>query len=135
MLVELRDILRKPGTLSFNFELDLSDAKLDAVMRWNSPTLVTGEVRNGADLLTMRCTVTADAHMTCDRCGREFDRLIKRDFEAILSDELTNPDDSDVFPFKGSSVDMGEIVRTLFILDMPTLSLCRDDCEFPSTEI
>ncbi|MDR0819369.1 MAG: DUF177 domain-containing protein [Oscillospiraceae bacterium] len=134
MILLLRDILHNPGVLPFEFELDLSDTEFLSVKAWNSPLKVSGTIRNSADILTLNCTVQSNAVMLCDRCGKEFRSQSEQEFEAILSDELQDEDNPDIFLIKGNSADLGDIVRTLFVLEMPTESLCGDDCEFPGLE-
>jgi len=130
MLLNIRDILHNPGTIPFEFELPLDESDFLSVRRWNSSLIVAGTLRNSADVLTLKCEVTSDAVMICDRCGKEYDEKKTQYFEATLSDELIDEDSGDIFPISGNVVDLGEIVRTLFILEEPSLNLCSDNCEF-----
>jgi uncharacterized metal-binding protein YceD (DUF177 family) len=134
MILLLRDILHNPGILEFNFNLDLSDTEFQSVREWTAPIKVSGTVRNSAEVLTLRCSVVSDAVMLCDRCGKAFERHAEQEFEAILEENPQDADNPDIFQIKGSSADLAEIVRTLYILEMPTQSLCKDNCEFGELE-
>jgi len=130
----LRDILHNPGVLEFEFDLDLADTEFLSVREWTSPISVSGTVRNSAEVLTLRCFVVSIAVMVCDRCGKTFESHTEQEFEAVLEETPQDADNPDIFTIKGSSVDLTEVVRTLFILEMPTQSLCGDDCEFTQQE-
>jgi uncharacterized protein len=130
----LRDILHNPGVLPFEFELDMSDADFLCVRSWNGSLKVSGEVRNSADRLMLNCTVSSDVNMICDRCGKEYAKRETQTFDAVLTDELQDEDNPDMFLVKSGLADLGDIVRTLYVLEMPTQSLCSGDCEFTGLE-
>ncbi|MDR2606384.1 MAG: DUF177 domain-containing protein [Oscillospiraceae bacterium] len=134
MFLNIREILHNPGIVPFEFELPLSESEFIAVKRWNAPLSVKGSVRNSADILTLRCEVFSDALMICDRCGREYEAQKTQSFEAVLSDQLIDEDNDEIFPISGNIIDAGEIVRTLFVLAEPTLSICGADCEFTGAD-
>jgi uncharacterized metal-binding protein YceD (DUF177 family) len=136
MLFDLKEVLRNPGVREFKFELDLSEFEFSSVKEWCSPLTADGKVRNSGGVLTLTCTVTSDAVCVCDRCGREFRRLESGDYEAYLQENLTDDDNPDIFPVKGGMVDLEEIVRTLYVLDAPALTLCGEtDCGFGGLEV
>jgi uncharacterized protein len=134
MYLNIREILHNPGVVPFEFELPLSENEFTAVKKWNTPLAVEGSIKNSADILTLRCEVNSDAVMICDRCGKEYNESKAQSFEAVLSDELIDEDSSEIFPIEGNDVDVGEIVRILFVLEEPTINLCGADCEFTGAE-
>ena len=57
MLFDVKPILHTPGKrLEFQFELDLSDMEFSGRYPVSRPVVVTGEVRNTADVLELELT-------------------------------------------------------------------------------
>ena len=50
--------------------------------------------------------------------------------DVVLVTELANEENEDewVFPLEANTADMEEIVRTVFVLNMDSKLLCKDDC-------
>lgn len=130
MLLDVRPVLHIPGkSLEFRFELDLSDVELDGRRPISRPVVVTGEVRNTADLLEldMRAETTLDA--VCDRCGKAFLQDKEIIYRCILAEELQNEDNDEIILLEDGKADVGDLARTAFILGMDTKTLCSEDCK------
>lgn len=129
MLLDLREIIEVPGA-SVPFECDIAEDSLDfpSVAGYISLPHAEGTVFNEAGVLRLKGTVTAEMRCICDRCGEEFTSLKRTELDATIVEE-----DSDVnpelFTLDGDGIDLDEIVSTLFILDMETKFLCREDCK------
>ncbi len=129
MLLDLREIIEIPGA-SVPFECDIAADNLDfpSVVRYNSLPHAEGKVFNEAGILRLTGTVTAEMRCVCDRCGEEFDTVKQTALDAtIVEDDPDN--DPELFVLEGDGIDLDEIVSTLFILDMETKFLCREDCK------
>ena len=130
MLLNVKPILNTPGKhLDFQFELDLSDVEFSGRYPISRPVAVSGEVRNTADILelTLNARTTLDA--VCDRCGKEFKKAKNVSFACMLAEELQNEDNDEIVLLEDGVVDVGELARTAFILDMDTKTLCSEDCK------
>ena len=130
MLLNVKPILNTPGKhLDFQFELDLSDVEFSGRYPISHPVAVSGEVRNTADILelTLNARTTLDA--VCDRCGKEFKKAKNVSFACMLAEELQNEDNDEIVLLEDGVVDVGELARTAFILDMDTKTLCSEDCK------
>ena len=79
----------------------------------------------------MKGSVTTTIHGICDRCAAEFDRDIDFPIDVVLVTELNSEENEDewVFPLEGDSADLDDIVRTVFVLNLDSKLLCRDDCK------
>ena len=64
----------------------------------------------------------------CDRCGAPFDLPYKVPFECLLAEELEEDDNDDILLLDNGTVDLSELARETFILNMPSKTLCREDC-------
>ena len=129
MLLDLREIIEVPGA-SVPFECGIAADNLDfpSVVCYNSLPHAVGKVFNEAGILRLTGTVTADMRCICDRCGEEFDTVKQTALDATIVEEASD-DDPELFVLEGDGIDLDEIVSTLFILDMETKFLCREDCK------
>ena len=132
MLLGLSKIIDSPAqSVSISTSVDLSDLRYGVSHPVSEPVLAEGTVRNTAGVLLMEGSVTTTIHGLCDRCAVEFDRKIEFPINVVLVTELSNEDNEDewVFPLEGDSADLDDIVRTVFVLNLDSKLLCRDDCK------
>ena len=129
MLLNLREIIEVPGaSVPFECELDTDNLDFPSVAGYISLPHAEGTVFNEAGVLRLTGTVTAEMRCICDRCGDEFESTKVTELEATIVEEDTGVD-PELFILDGDSIDIDEIVSTLFILDMETKFLCREDCK------
>ena len=120
MLFDVKPILHTPGKrLEFQFELDLSDMEFSGRYPVSRPVVVTGEVRNTADVLELELTARTTLDAVCDRCGKAFAQVKEIPYSCMLAEALKND----------GKVDVGDLARTAFILGMDTKTLCSEDCK------
>ena len=132
MLLGLRDIIHNPGaSVTFSERVDLSDLRFGTSYPVSEPVLAVGTVRNTADVLMMKGTITTCLHGVCDRCTAEFTRNVELPLEVVLVEEFSDEDNEDegVFPLEADSADLEDIVRTVFVLNMDSKMLCKPDCK------
>ena len=132
MLLGLSKIIDSPGgSVAFSTSADLSDLRYGVSYPVSEPVLAQGEVRNTAGVLLMKGSLTTTIHGICDRCAAEFDREIRFPIDVVLVTELSNEENEDewVFPLEGDSADLDDIVRTVFVLNLDSKLLCKDDCK------
>ena len=110
MLLGLSKIIDRPGaSVPFSTSVDLSDLCYGVSYPVSEPVVAQGTVRNTAGVLVMQGSLETTIHGVCDRCATEFDRKIQ-------------------FPLEGDSADLDDIVRTVFVLNLDSKLLCREDC-------
>ena len=132
MLLGLSKIIDSPGeSVAFSTSADLSDLRYGVSYPVSEPVLAQGVVRNTAGVLLMKGSLTTTIHGICDRCAAEFDREIHFPIDVVLVTELSNEENEDewVFPLEGDSADLDDIVRTVFVLNLDSKLLCKDDCK------
>ena len=97
----------------------------------SEPVLAQGTVRNTAGVLMMEGQVRTTIHGICDRCAGSFDREVTFPIDVVLVTELANEENEDewVFPLEGDSADLDDIVRTVFVLNLDSKLLCKEDCK------
>ena len=131
MLLGLSKIIECPGaSIPFSTSVDLSDLRYGTSYPVSEPVVAEGMVRNTAGVLVMTGSIKTCIHGICDRCAGEFDREIDFPIDVVLVTELANEENEDewVFPLEGDSADLEDIVRTVFVLNLDSKLLCKDDC-------
>ena len=132
MLLGLSKIIDCPGaSVPFSISVDLSDLRYGISYPVSEPVRAQGVVRNTAGVLLMKGNVTTTIHGICDRCAAPFSRDIDFPIDAVLVTELSSEENEDewVFPLVGDSADLDDIVRTVFVLNLDSKLLCKEDCK------
>ena len=132
MLLGLSKIIDCPGaSVPFSVSIDLSDLQYGESYPVSEPVLAEGVVRNTAGVLVMTGSITTCLHGICDRCASDFIRDVEFPIDVVLVEELSNEENEDewVFPLEGDSADLEDIVRTVFVLNLDSKLLCKDDCK------
>ena len=131
MLLGLSKIIDCPGaSVSFSTSIDLSDLRFGDCYPVSEPVMASGTVRNTAGVLVMTGSIHTTIHGVCDRCAADFDQEMETPIDVVLVTELSNEENEDewVFPLEGDSADLEDIVRTVFVLNLDSKLLCREDC-------
>ena len=132
MLLGLSKIIDCPGAaVPFETSVDLSDLRYGTCFPVSEPVVASGVVRNTAGVLMMTGTVKTTIHGVCDRCAQDFEKDVDLPIDVVLVTELSNEENEDewVFPLEGDSADLEEIVRTVFVLNLDSKLLCKEDCK------
>ena len=132
MLLGLSKIIDSPGaSVSFSTSVDLSDLCYGVSYPVTEPVKAEGMVRNTAGVMVMTGNITTCIHGICDRCANDFDREINFPIDVVLVTEMANEENEDewVFPLEGDSADLDDIVRTVFVLNLDSKLLCKEDCQ------
>ena len=132
MRLGLSEIIHTPGaSISFSDSVDLSDLQFGTCYPVTEPVAITGTVRNTADVLMMKGTISTCLHGVCDRCASDFTQDLEIPVDVVLVEELSNEDSEDewVFPLEADTADLEDIVRTVFVLNLDSKLLCSPECK------
>ena len=130
MLLDVRKIINAPGErIAFQFDLDLSDVDFGGRRPVQNPVVVAGDVRNVAGMLLLTFEASTVLKSVCDRCLKPFDQPKTVRYETMLAEELEDEDSDEILLLEDGAVDLGELARTVFILEMDTKTLCSEDCK------
>ena len=128
--MNLHELLLNPGSrLPFRCELSTDRLDFPAVLAYTAAPVGEGFIVNNAGALTLRGTLSAAMRCVCDRCAAEFDREVSYPLDIPLASELQDEENPDYFLLDGDELDLEELLETVFILNMDTRFLCRDDCK------
>ena len=132
MLLGLAKIIECPGaSVDYSTSLDLSDLRYGTCCPVSEPVNAEGIVRNTAGVLMMTGAIRTCLHGTCDRCAADFTRDVEIPINVVLVTELSDEENEDewVFPLEGDSADLEDIIRTVFVLNLDSKLLCKEDCK------
>ncbi len=132
MLLGLSKIIDCPGaSVPFSTSVDLSDLRYGESYPVTEPVQAEGMVRNTAGVLVMTGAIHTTIHGVCDRCASNFDADVEIPIDVVLVTELASEENEDewVFPLEGDSADLEDIVRTVFVLNLDSKLLCKEDCK------
>lgn len=131
MRLNLKEIIHVPGgRLPFDFELDFSQIEFHGECPAQAPVHVVGRVRNVADALLLEGEAVTTLSLVCDRCLKPFETEKAVLLDTLLATELEHEEsESDIYLLDGDEVDLDELVREAFILDMDTKHLCSENCK------
>ena len=129
MRLNLSAIIEIPGgSVPFDCELETDGLDFPSVRAYRAKPHAAGRVFNEAGILHLEGTLTADMICICDRCGEEFRSIKETKLDATIVEENLE-ENPEFFTLVNDSIDLNEILSTLFVLDMETKFLCREDCK------
>lgn len=130
MLLNVQKIINAPGErIDFRFELDLSDVDFSGRYPVQNPVVVTGDVRNVAGVLLLQFEAGSILDSICDRCLKPFSQSKVIHYECMLADELEDEENDEILLLENGCVDLGDLARTMYILEMDSKTLCSEDCK------
>ena len=131
MLLNVKKIINAPGEkIDFQFDMDLSDVDFGGRYPVQKAVVVTGDVRNVAGMLLLQFTASTILNSVCDRCLKEFENPKSIHYETMVADELEDEDNDEILLLEeDGTIDLDELARTMFILEMDAKTLCSEDCK------
>ncbi len=131
MKLDLRQAARNEGSvLPFVYELDLSGCEWNGKRPMASPVRVEGEVRNTAGALLLSATLSATLSLVCDRCLKPFERVKTVEYRTLVSDEVEDEENDQIVQLPpDGQLELDELLRQTFLLELDTKDLCSQDCK------
>ena len=130
MRLNVNRVLHTPESQEkFHFEEDFSQLDFGGSYPAIHPVVVDGRVVNRAGVLYCEFQANTTLRSVCDRCCKEFDEPKSVSFSCVLAEEKENEDNEDIVLLDHDEVDLTELARTAFILNMDTKTLCSPDCK------
>ena len=129
MVLDVKRIVNTPGgRIPFEFSEDLSDVDFGGVCPAVQPVSVVGQVQNIAGMIRLQMDLAAELSAVCDRCGAPFALPFGHRFECMLAESLEEDENDEIRLLDHDRLDLSELARETFILNMPSKTLCREDC-------
>ncbi len=131
MKLDLKPIAQQPGAvLPFALQMDLSDVEWYGSRPFTRPVRVEGQVRNRGGALELKARLDTLLSLTCDRCAKPFAREKTVEYDTLLAFELANGESDDIVLLnEDGELELDELMREVFLLEMDTKNLCSEDCK------
>ena len=131
MKLDLKPLAQQPGgVLPFALQADLSGVEWNGAQPFVQPVRVEGQVRNRAGALELKARLETVLSLSCDRCARPFQREKTVEYETLLAFELANEESDDIVVLnKDGELELDELMREVFLLEMDTKNLCGPNCK------
>ena len=131
MRLNLREIIEVPGgSVPFETALETDDLGFESVKEYLNQPHAAGRVYNEAGILCLEGEIIADMVCICDRCGEDFESTKTTPvYVTLTADEEAANEDPELYGLEGDEIDVSEVLRTCFILDMESKFLCSEDCK------
>ncbi len=132
MEINLLSVLNYDGKkLSLSEDVSISAATGDSFSLL-TPVHFEGYVVNIGGTIELHGSASATVSLVCDRCTEEFEYPLTFEInESYKKDDgYTQVDeDSDIILLEGSVIDLDELLYMGVILNLPSKSLCSEDCK------
>ena len=122
------------GEINLAFELDIEEGSTDDYVFEKAPKVKAKifEKARGRDenesYVALSIEVTGEYSCLCGRCAKELTNNLSVSAEYGITRKLNEDSDEYVEAPEGL-LDVGELARTLFYLELPQRVLCKDDCK------
>jgi uncharacterized protein len=100
-----------------------------AVLPFMHPVVVIGEIRNTAGATEIQLHAQTTLALSCDRCGKQFDRIYEVRIKQDVARSLNDPTRDDILVLESGWLDISDLVYEHIVLSFPMKLLCSDDCK------
>lgn len=128
MVIDLRAVFSgDTSRLPLNEAIDLSAEEIDGGQPFKEPVMLTGEIKNSADVVKLDAVIKAAVTKPCDRCLANTRKVYEIELKRVLLTDA-QPDSDECLPVPQYQLDLDELCRSEIVLNLPTLHLCSEDC-------
>jgi uncharacterized protein len=103
-------------------ELDVEGITVD------TPTRMKGKAVNLSGYMELDAELTVEYHTHCSRCLTPVTRVMNHRITAPIAETLENMDNEEYIIPEAGKIDLAELARETFFLNVPMSHLCREDC-------
>ena len=138
MIFNVAQLMKSPVGTALNYDIDEENVRLDEDLKIIGPIVGHVRLRRINQGLLADGWVDLTLEFECTRCLKQFEQQMHVLFEerfyptldVVTGVALTPPDDGeDAFPIDAHHlIDLTEAVRQHVLLDIPMVTLCKEDC-------
>ena len=138
MIFNVAQLMKSPVGTALNDDIDEENVRLDEDLKIIGPIVGYVRLRRINQGLLADGWVDLTLEFECTRCLKQFEQQMHVLFEerfyptldVVTGVALTPPDDGeDAFPIDAHHlIDLTEAVRQHVLLDIPMVTLCKEDC-------
>lgn len=129
LILDVSRALANPGQ-SYPFEgtAELPEMDvLDDVIRFEG-IRVKGTFTGSGESVSVLGEITARVNAHCARCMAEVSQMITVPVNEVFT-KTPDPNDPDLYPLNGHTVEFSELVKDALLLEMPMRFVCGEDCK------
>lgn len=131
MEINLLSVLNYDGKkIDISEDVSISAAQEDN-FQIKSPVHFEGYAVNISGTIELHGSASVELSITCDRCTEEFDSTLTFEIDESYKkdDGITDVEENpDINILEGSVIDLDELLYAGIILNIPSKSLCLEDC-------
>ncbi len=133
MKISLHTMFQTPGEKkSLSLDIPVESLAYLKGVSFATALHVEGIFENRAGVVTLKYTVSGTQDLICDRCLKAFTRDFSYSFVHTIVAQLENETDAEDEVYlvaEEENLDLTEVVVTDLLLELPTKTLCREDCK------
>lgn len=95
----------------------------------NTPSRIKGTAVNLSGYMELDAELTVEYQTHCSRCLAPVERVMTHRITAPIAETLENMDNEEYIIPESGNIDLAELVRETFFLNVPMAHLCREDCK------
>ncbi len=103
-------------------ELDVEGIEVD------TPSRIKGRAVNLSGYMELDAELTVKYRTHCSRCLTTVERVLTHRITAPVAETLENMDNDEYIIPESGKIDLAELAREAFFLNVPMSHLCREDC-------
>ena len=129
MIINLKQLFSITGE-SKDFDYEIGSDELSGIKGCNfsSPISVKGRIYNKAGVVYLKYNLSFSMNSQCDRCLKEMDISYSFDCDHIVVPSVSGDYDEYIVA-DGENLELNEIAVTDMLLQIPTKTLCSEDCK------
>ena len=137
MIYNVAQLMKSPVGTSLTADINEENVTLDEDLKVIGPIVGKVRMRRVNQGLLVDGAVDVPLELTCTRCLKQFAQTLHLPFEErfyptidiVTGMPLPPTEEEDVFPIDDHHlIDLTEAIRQSVLLDLPMVTLCRDDC-------
>lgn len=129
MIINLKQLFSITGE-SKDFDYEIGSEELSGIKgcSFSSPISVKGRIYNKAGVVYLKYNLSFSMNSLCDRCLKEMDIPYSFDCDHIVVPSVSGDNDEYIVA-DGENLELNEIAVTDMLLQIPTKTLCSEDCK------
>ncbi len=126
-LLDVAGLLRGE-TRELNFDLTLEPILDVDLITVETPSRIRGKAVNLSGYMEFDAELTVTYSTHCSRCLTPIERVLTLRILAPVAETLENMDNDEYIIPENGKIDLAELARETFFLNVPMSHLCREDC-------
>lgn len=127
MILDVSGVLgTESARLDFKREFDLRPESISVSEICHAE--IEGSFVNSAGYALLTAKLRVSYETECARCLEKLDRVLETEISYPVAESLENNDNDDYLIPEGGRINLADLSRDTFILELPMTELCKEDC-------